>query len=281
MATHISWLVSPCSTSGCSYGENCHFQHYVPGGVGALGKIGFGTSGVTSGPKNLVLSTIKKEGGLNNLLKTRICNLYGTADGCGFGDKCHFAHGEQELRKSNALPLAKEQAALSSFDGSLSADSLLGASGVEKRSSGIAQGRYEPTPPGIVPAAASFGASSTAKISIEASVAGIVIGKAGVNAKQISRLTGARLVVRDHETDPAFKNIELEGSFDQIKLASQMVQEVLIHKDTISTKPTGFVAANNFKTKMCENYSKGVCTFRERCHFAHSASELRDHSFRP
>jgi len=32
---------------------------------------------------------------------------------------------------------------------------------------------------------------------------------------------------------------------------------------------------NNFKTKMCENFAKGQCSFGERCHFAHGAMELR------
>ncbi|GJS56610.1 zinc finger CCCH domain-containing protein 14-like protein [Tanacetum coccineum] len=53
----------------------------------------------------------------------------------------------------------------------------------------------------------------------ESSLAGIVIGKGGVNSKQICRVTGVKLHVRDHETDPNQKNIELEGCFDQIKEA--------------------------------------------------------------
>ena len=32
---------------------------------------------------------------------------------------------------------------------------------------------------------------------------------------------------------------------------------------------------SNFKTKLCENFAKGSCTFGDRCHFAHGASELR------
>lgn len=52
----------------------------------------------------------------------------------------------------------------------------------------------EPTPPGVpgVPAtAAAFGLNSgNTKMSIEAVLAGAIIGKAGANVKQISRLTG-------------------------------------------------------------------------------------------
>lgn len=50
----------------------------------------------------------------------------------------------------------------------------------------------EPTPPGVpgVPApAAAFGLNNT-KMSIEAVLAGAIIGKGGANVKQISRLTG-------------------------------------------------------------------------------------------
>jgi len=52
----------------------------------------------------------------------------------------------------------------------------------------------EPTPPGVpgVPAtAAAFGLNNgNTKMSIEAVLAGAIIGKAGANVKQISRLTG-------------------------------------------------------------------------------------------
>ncbi|KAF2565630.1 hypothetical protein F2Q68_00027160 [Brassica cretica] len=32
---------------------------------------------------------------------------------------------------------------------------------------------------------------------------------------------------------------------------------------------------SNFKTKMCERFAKGNCTFGDRCHFAHGEAELR------
>lgn len=35
------------------------------------------------------------------------------------------------------------------------------------------------------------------------------------------------------------------------------------------------VPGSNFKTKLCENFSKGSCTFGDRCHFAHGAAEQR------
>ncbi|KAH6780336.1 KH domain-containing protein / zinc finger family protein [Perilla frutescens var. hirtella] len=52
--------------------------------------------------------------------------------------------------------------------------------------------------------------------------------KCGVNSKQIYRQTEAKLSIRDHETDPGLRNIELEGTFEQLKQASMMVRELII-----------------------------------------------------
>jgi hypothetical protein len=38
---------------------------------------------------------------------------------------------------------------------------------------------------------------------------------------------------------------------------------------------------NNFKTKLCENFAKGSCTYAERCHFAHGEAELRSSEAAP
>lgn len=139
----------------------------------------------------------------------------------------------------------------------------------------------EPPPPAHG-AAASFGLSSTAKISVAASLAGAIIGKNGVNSKQICRVTGAKLSIRDHETDSNLRNIELEGTFDQIKQATAMVQELIVNVGSAAGNPMkshhggGHSApGSNFKTKLCENFTKGSCTFGDRCHFAHGAEELR------
>lgn len=196
-------------------------------------------------------------------VKTRMCNKVNTEEGCRFGDKCHFAHSERELGRSSV----QGPEHYSPRRGRLSA----GGGGFDRSPSGLG-------------AAASFGASATAKISVDASLAGAIIGKGGVNTKNICRVTGARLSIRDHEQDPNLKNIELEGTFDQIKDASSMVRELIIKVGPspstaglprYSTGGGTASSANNFRTKMCDNFVKGSCTFGDRCHFAHGASELR------
>jgi hypothetical protein len=129
-----------------------------------------------------------------------------------------------------------------------------------------------------------FGASATAKISVDASLAGAIIGKGGVNTKHISRMTGAKLAIRDNEGDPNLKNIELEGSFDQVNHASAMVKELILRiggnapaqaKNPAARGPHAGGGGSNFKTKLCDNFNKGSCTFGDRCHFAHGETELR------
>ncbi|KAK2988443.1 hypothetical protein RJ640_022280 [Escallonia rubra] len=254
--TGVGSKSKPCmkffSTSGCQFGEGCHFLHYVPGGYSAVSQMT--NLGGPAARKPIQPFT----DGPAPSVKTKLCNKYNTAEGCKFGDKCRFAHSEMELGKS----------AFSGYE--------------DPRASGPMNygfaGRVDPSPP----AAANFGASATAKISIDASLAGAIIGKGGVNSKQICRVTGVKLAIRDHDSDPNQRNIELEGTFDQIKQASAMVGELIMNLGAAAGPakhsapvPAHGPPASNFKTKMCENFAKGLCTFGERCHFAHGVNELR------
>ncbi|KAK4789724.1 hypothetical protein SAY86_017028 [Trapa natans] len=245
----------PCtkffSTSGCPFGEGCHFLHYVPGGVKAVSQMLGNPSLLSPAPRNLALPSSFPDA--PPAVKLRLCNKYGTAEGCKFGDKCHFAHGEWELGKPSA-PSYEDPRAMSR----------------------VGMGRYDLPPK----EAAGFGASATAKISINGSLAGAIIGKNGVNSKQICRLTGVKLSIRDHESDPSLRNIELEGSFEQIQQASAMVRDLIDNAG--SSGPAGrnkpmphHSSRTNFKTKLCDNFTKGTCTFGDRCHFAHGADELQ------
>jgi hypothetical protein len=192
--------------------------------------------------------------------KTRLCNKFNTAEGRKFGDKCHFAHGEWELGRPT-VPAYEDTRAMG-----------------QMQSSSV-DGRIEPPPPAHG-AAAGFGVSATAKVNINATLARAIIGKNGVNSKQICHITGAKLSIREHDSDPNLRNIELEGSFDQIKQASAMVHDLILNVSPVSGPPGKNITsqtsapANNFKTKLRENFTKGSCTFGERCHFAHGTDEL-------
>ncbi|XP_047970370.1 zinc finger CCCH domain-containing protein 36-like [Salvia hispanica] len=267
LSSGIGSKSKPCtkffSVSGCPFGENCHFLHYVPGGYNAVAQMmnlaPAPTPRTAGGPMH---GQHGQNGAAPGAVKTKVCNKFKTEGGCKFGDKCHFAHGEWELGK----PIAPSHEDHRGGGGG-------GGGPMPGRFGG---GRMEPPPP------ASFGASATAKISVDASLAGAVIGKGGVNSKQICRQTGAKLSIRDHETDPNLRNIELEGTFEQIQQASAMVRELIVSIGPGSGPGKGFgggggpaSTGSNFKTKLCENFTKGSCTFGERCHFAHGEAELR------
>lgn len=275
----VAFLLS--STSGCPYGEGCHFLHYVPGGITALGLAPYApvpSSVVAPAAVRKVVGGVGPAGAANGVTaadpsltvggyKTRLCNRYNTPEGCRFADKCHFAHGESDLRPSNGR------------NGAPPALDLSGASGIYSNgvpaynpvSTSVYYG--EPTPPGVS-ATCCFGATSTTKMSIEAVFAGAIIGKAGSNVKQISRLTGAKLSIRDHECDPNMRNVEMEGSLEQIEKAREMVRQFLQNREVQPARPAS-LGSHNFKTKLCENFVQGTCTFADRCHFAHGAHELR------
>ncbi|KAL8213785.1 hypothetical protein R6Q57_003234 [Mikania cordata] len=256
LSSGIRGKTKPCmkyfSMDGCPFGENCHFLHYFPGGYNAVAQL------MNLPPIPTAPTTIQNGLPSNATTKSKLCKKYATAEGCKFGDQCHFAHGDHELGK----PINEDP-------------------------------RAPPPPSARHPpqgAAASFGASATAKISVDASLTGAIIGHGGVNSKQICRQTGAKLSIRDHETDTNLKNIELEGTFDQIKEASAMVRELISSVSVRSTAPGPLTRpppamhhgapshktpTGSKKTKLCENFVKGSCTFGERCHFAHGATELR------
>ncbi|KAK6937057.1 K Homology domain, type 1 [Dillenia turbinata] len=254
----------PCmkffSTSGCPFGEGCHFLHFVPGGIKAVSQMTGGLPGpaLTPPARNAVPPSFP-DGSSPPAVKTRRCNKFNSAEGCKFGDKCHFAHGDWELGKP-LIPSHEDPRATGHMSGRMG-------------------GRMEPPQHGLG-AAASFGASATAKISVDASLAGAIIGKSGVNSKQICRVTGAKLSIREHDSDPNLRNIELEGTFDQIKQATAMVRELIVKVNSTAGPPSKNAGAHgppssNYKTKLCENFAKGSCTFGERCHFAHGTEDLR------
>ncbi|KAJ7976010.1 zinc finger CCCH domain-containing protein 14-like [Quillaja saponaria] len=262
LSTGVGSKSKPCtkffSTAGCPFGEGCHFLHYVAGGYNTVAQMMNLAPAAPPASRNIGPPPIPN-GSAMPTVKSRMCNKYNTAEGCKFGDKCHFAHGEWELGK-HVAPSVEDPRQIRPHPGRM-------------------VNRMEPPPAGP---AASFGASATAKISVDASLAGAIIGKGGVNSKQICRQTGAKLSIREHESDPNLRNIELEGTFEQIKEASTMVRELIVTVSMAGPAKTPGVAGapappgrSNYKTKQCDNFAKGSCTFGDRCHFAHGAAEMR------
>ncbi|KAL0389392.1 UNVERIFIED_CONTAM: Zinc finger CCCH domain-containing protein 14 [Sesamum calycinum] len=175
------------------------------------------------------------------------CYRFNTAGGCMYGSRCYFLHSKHELGRPT-MPFHRNLHAV------------------------------EPIPPNLG-AAAGFGASATVKISIDASMVGAVIGTGGTMAKKICRLTGVKLSIRDHESDPNLRNVELKGTFDQIRQASQMIHQLTIHVSASSVagkkNPASSAPVKYYKTKLCDNFAKGPCNFGNQCLFAHGAEELR------
>ncbi|KAK4776998.1 hypothetical protein SAY86_005686 [Trapa natans] len=144
------------STAGCPFREGCHFLHFVPGGYNAVARVMNLTTIVPQPSRNMGMppTLAQTNGSSQSSVKTRMCNKYNTAECCKYGDKCHFAHCEWELGK----PIA------------LFADDPPGI-GMPPRPGVSTFGGDYGNP------AASFGAVATAKISVDASLAGAIIGK--------------------------------------------------------------------------------------------------------
>ncbi|KAM0855206.1 hypothetical protein ACQ4PT_049923 [Festuca glaucescens] len=205
------------------------------------------------------------------------CTRFFSTAGCRFGENCHFIHDVPGGYKAVAN--------VGILGGPVSAQ--------DKKDLPMGQrhaGHHAPdeaaNPNTASPA--SFGASATAKISVDASLAGIIIGTSGATIKQISRASGAKLCIRDHDSDAGLKNVELEGTFDQIKNASEMVMEKLSRfglggfappptgdKNPAGGSVRGGGQSDSFKTRLCGHFARGCCTHGDGCRFAHGEKELR------
>ncbi|KAI5078875.1 hypothetical protein GOP47_0006546 [Adiantum capillus-veneris] len=257
------------STAGCPYGDSCLFSHYVPASVASLATSRFAKSGVVEkqlgGPN--AESTVPKTRTLIGEHKSQLCNQFGTLKGCQYGDRCHFAHGEHELHrlendKDCDLCVAKSLGLKPSND---NAPCNFGNS--RKLTFGIkSQEEAGLGAPFSKTSAVAFGSSSKTLVDIDANLVGPIIGRKGKHAKQICRLTGAKLCIRKHETDPNLRVLEMEGSFEQVKRAGKLVKEVLIY--TLPKKPC--IVPHHRKSKVCDNFPLGKCAFGSKCHFVHA-----------
>jgi hypothetical protein len=242
-------IFSTCSTTGCSFSKNCHFIHNFPGGYQAAAKVS-----VLQDDPAPVRARAVPDGPPTPTVKP--------------ARPCHSAHDETEL--GIGIGIGKQHMSTDNSTSPL----------MEKSA-----GHHAPQPPNpgtATSAPVNFGASATAKISVDASLAGAIIGRDGANMKQISRASGAKVRILDHETEPGLKNLELEGTLDQIKNASSMVMGMLIAVgggDALlpagGSLHGGEQQRSSLKTKLCGHFVRGSCTFGDRCHFAHGESELR------
>jgi hypothetical protein len=236
-----------CSTTGCSFGENCHFIHNFPGGYQAAAKV----SVLQDDPAPVRARAVPDGAPTPTVKPSR---------------PCHSAHDESELG------IGKQHMSMDNSTPPL----------MDQRPAG--HHAAQPTSPNTgtaTSAPANFGASATAKISVHASLAGAIIGIDGSSIKKISRASGAQVRIVDHESEPRLKNLELEGTFDLIKDASSMVMGMLIAVEGGDAPPPaggslhGAGQRSSLKTKLCGHFARGSCTFGDRCHFAHGESELR------
>ncbi|XP_048537982.1 zinc finger CCCH domain-containing protein 14-like [Triticum urartu] len=198
--------------------------------------------------------------------KSKPCVRFFSTAGCRFGSNCHFIHdipaGSQAVAETS-IPsgpaTAQDENELAMLNPTLP------PMGMDQPSPTGDHALRAPTPSSAAPA--SFGAWATAKISVDASLAGAIIGRSGATIREISRASGARLRIRDHERDAGLKNVELEGTPEQIRHASAMVWEHL--------PVPGGGRYNGVKTRLCAHFARGSCTYGDGCRFAHSESELR------
>eukprot|EP00238_Polyblepharides_amylifera_P004925 CAMPEP_0196591774 /NCGR_PEP_ID=MMETSP1081-20130531/70822_1 /TAXON_ID=36882 /ORGANISM="Pyramimonas amylifera, Strain CCMP720" /LENGTH=225 /DNA_ID=CAMNT_0041915255 /DNA_START=410 /DNA_END=1087 /DNA_ORIENTATION=+ len=189
--------------------------------------------------------------------KTRLCNKFLSAEGCPFGDKCNFAHGDDEIQQFREPTIKRSYDVMQQGYGYGGRPDMMGASQ----------------------------ATATATMTIRADTVGIIIGKGGMHVKHINTTTGARIKIAEPENPKSTtRTIEMSGTLDQIQMAQQMVQQLLVQfQATPSPMPEMNISKpvrghpGNVKTKLCANFTAGSCKYSDKCHFAHGEEELRQY----
>ncbi|KAL8215249.1 hypothetical protein R6Q57_004698 [Mikania cordata] len=113
------------------------------------------------------------------VFKTNLCNKYNNAEGCWFGDKCHFAHRQWKLGKPTVQSHHEDPCVM-----------------------GIAN---------TIRFGGVLEALTTANISILGSLAGPIIVKNGVYSKQICHLTRVRLSIKDNDSNTNLKTLSYKA----------------------------------------------------------------------
>ena len=223
------------SIHGCAYGDDCHFLHTYRAGL---------TLPSRPAPLPYVYAVNAHGMHMNEKVKTRLCRHFQSPEGCRYGERCFFAHGEAELRTEE-----------------FNIATGIGMPGCGTGSA-FEQCVLVPVPQAHV---------------------GTVVGKAGSNIAITSSESGAKvsMLSADYTNSDGSRLCRVVGTPLDVQKAKDMIEHRLViarrkkrddgkslRDDKSSMKP--------YKTKICVSWiNNGSCTFGDNCHFAHGEVQLQ------
>ena len=218
------------SIHGCAYGADCHFLHtYRPG------------LPVPPRPAPLPYAYTMSDAmrpQVNEKMKTRLCRNFESPEGCRFGDRCVFAHGEEELRTEEANTA------------SMGSTYMLQTS--------IEQAVLVPVPQVHVGAIVGKAGSAIAQVSATSGA------KVSMLSAEYTNSDGNRLC-------------RVIGSPLDVQRAQEMIYQRLTYAERKKSDSAKDAKKKPFKTKICDSWVRnGNCPFGRRCHYAHGKEELQN-----
>ncbi len=90
------------------------------------------------------------------------------------------------------------------------------------------------------------------------------------------------MTVKDCDADASKKYVYVDGGPEETKAAIGMVKQFIQNRTSSAPGRGGpsSLGPHNYKTRMCEKYLMGQCTYGTRCHFAHGAEDLKEPGMR-
>ena len=218
------------SIHGCAYGADCHFLHtYRPG------------LPVPPRPAPLPYAYTMSDAmrpQVNEKMKTRLCRNFESPEGCRFGDRCVFAHGEEELRTEEANTA------------SMGSTYMLQTS--------IEQAVLVPVPQVHVGAIVGKAGSAIAQVSATSGA------KVSMLSAEYTNSDGNRLC-------------RVVGTPLDVQRAQEMIYQRLTYAERKKSDSAKDAKKKPFKTKICDSWVRnGNCPFGRRCHYAHGKEELQN-----
>ena len=217
------------SIHGCAYCADCHFLHtYRPG--------------LPVPPRPAPLPYVYTMSDamrpqVNEKIKTRLCRNFESPQGCRFGDRCVFAHGEEELRTEEANTA------------SMGSTYMLQTS--------IEQAVLVPVPQVHVGAIVGKAGSAIAQVSATSGA------KVSMLSAEYTNSDGNRLC-------------RVIGSPLDVQRAQEMIYQRLTYAERKKSDAPKDSKKKPFKTKICDSWVRnGQCPFGRRCHYAHGNEELQ------